>query len=368
MKMRPVNRVIAAAIAVAACNGQTATTPSPVTPPAAAPVVSPPPVVGDPQLTGHRPSSAPPRRTGPTRGAVVQQAFDSAALGVRKDVWIYLPEGYDTSGRRYPVFYYLHGLGGDETNWLKLGNLEQTANAIGLDAIVVMPDGDAHFYIDGARTIDYDTCMRDGSGMFLAHLPRDKNCTRTTKYATYITRDLIGWVDKTYRTIASRDGRAIAGLSMGGFGALVLALKNPSLFAAAVSHSGVDALLYQGPYPYAKGKVTLYDNPDEWGRMLGSFGGWIRSLFGSDIATWRANDPSALIDKLAPGVLKLYLDCGTEDDFLLNNGMQYLHDKLVARGIDHAYYLGPGSHNFSFWAERLPKSLEFLRDATAAPR
>jgi S-formylglutathione hydrolase FrmB len=82
---------------------------------------------------------------------------------------------------------------------------------------------------------------------------------------------------------------------------------------------------------------------------------------------WKAYDPATLAEKLEPGKPALYLDCGTEDGFLLNNGAQYLHDILVARKIDHAFFLGPGQHDFRFWIPRLPESLKFLRDHTATP-
>ena len=304
-----------------------------------------------------------------TKSTVVKTSFFSTALGVKKNVVVYLPAGYTTSGKRYPVFYYLHGLGGEETNWTSGGKLHETADQLGLQAIVVMPDGDDGFYADSAKQVDYDACMKSGAGLFFPQRPRRTTCVRASKYETYIVNDLVSWVDATYRTIASREGRAIAGLSMGGFGALHLAMRHPTLFAAAASHSGVDALLYGGPIPYAKGKVKLVTDVKKWGDGLGPFGTWIRGIFGMDLETWRSYDPASLVAKLDPKTAPaLYLDCGTEDDFLLHNGMQYLHDLLLERGIEHAYYIGPGRHDFAFWRARLPHSLEFLRSKTAAPR
>ncbi|HLL24000.1 MAG TPA: alpha/beta hydrolase family protein, partial [Kofleriaceae bacterium] len=192
-----------------------------------------------------------------TTGTVVEKTFASTALGVDKRVVVYLPGGYETSGKRYPVFYYLHGLGGDESNWIDGGKLDQTADALGLEAIIVMPDGDDGFYADAAKQVDYDACMKTGAGLFFPQRKKAETCVRASKYETYITKDLVGWVDTTYRTIATREGRAIAGLSMGGFGALQLAMRHPDLFVAAASHSGVDSLLYGGPIPYEKGKVVI---------------------------------------------------------------------------------------------------------------
>jgi putative tributyrin esterase len=310
--------------------------------------------------------------TGP--GRVVTEQFHSAALGVDKAVRVYLPGGYDPAGsKRYPVFYYLHGLGGDETNWVDGVHVDRAADAQHLQAIIVMPDGDNSFYVDSAMAIDYDACLQRGEHMFVRTQPKPQTCVKHFKYETYITQDLVGWVDRTYKTIASREGRAIAGLSMGGYGALLLGLRHTDLFAAAASHSGLDVLRYTGPYPYAKDKVVLIEDPKAWAaglRLLGLgvIGDWMLAVFGEDIANWRALDPAELVTKLVPGTLKLYLDCGTEDEFQFHNGLQYLHDILIARKIEHAYYIGPGHHDFAFFAERAPKSLAFLAANVAAAK
>ena len=303
-------------------------------------------------------------------GTVRTEKFASAALGVDKQYLVYLPTGYDAQPQaRWPVFYYLHGLMGDETNWVKLGHLDAAAGALGLQAIVVMPDGDDGFYANAVTGIDYDQCMETGAGLFLPdQQPHRTTCVRKRDYETYIVKDLIAEVDRRFRTIATREGRAIAGLSMGGFGALELAMRHPDLFAAAASHSGVDALLYAGPFPYRGGKVELVTDVKHWGATYGPIGTWIRGIFGDDLANWKQHDPASLVAALQPGALALYLDCGTEDGFMLNHGAAYLHDLLLARKIDHEFFLGPGEHDFSFWVARLPKSLAFLRDHTATVR
>ena len=329
---------VALALALAACSS-----PPPAAKPAAPPVAVP---------------------TAAT-GRVETMTWHSAALGVDKQVVVYLPAGYDAEpGRRWPVFYYLNGLGGDETNWVKVGHLDAAADALKLAAILVMPDGDNNFYVDSAMPSDHAACMKDGTGLFIPTQSRKSTCVRASKYETYIAKDLVAWTDATFRTKAERGSRAIAGLSMGGFGALELAMRHPDTFAAAASHSGVDALLYAGPHPYAAADVKLVEDVSSWGRAVGPMGDWIRALFGPDIAFWREHDPAALAQQLAPGQLAIYLDCGTEDDFLLNDSARYLHDVLVARKIDHAFFLGPGRHNFAFWSQRAPASLAFLRDHT----
>jgi S-formylglutathione hydrolase FrmB len=298
---------------------------------------------------------------------VATVTFHSDALGVDKDFVIYLPTSYDRTPKHYPVFYYLHGLGDDETHWRSLG-LDAAADALALEAIVVMPDGDNSFYIDSPAPADYDACMRDGTGLLVPSAPRDKTCVRANKYDTYITRDLVGYIDAHYRTIASREGRAIAGLSMGGYGALELAMRHTDEFSAAASHSGMVALLYHMPHPYDAAKVELTQDVTRWGIEAGEIGAWIRSWFGTDRAFWEARDPAALLAKLAPGQLALYLDCGTEDRFLLHDQAAYVHDLLTAKHLDHEFFLGPGGHNGAFWTARVPNSLAFLRDHVARPQ
>jgi S-formylglutathione hydrolase FrmB len=304
-----------------------------------------------------------------TPSRVAHERFHSEALGVDKAVVIYLPRGYDSQpARRWPVFYYLHGLGGNETNWTQNGKLDAAADQLGLAAIVVMPDGDDGFYVDSASKIDYDACMKDGTGLFLPDRePHDTTCVRARNYETYIAKDLVGWVDAHYHTLARRDGRAVAGLSMGGFGAMELAMRHPDEFAAAASHSGAIALLYKGPRPFAPGKTEIFSDVAGWGAAAGPIGAWIQRVFGTDIADWKAHDVVELAGKLGPGKLALYFDCGTEDDFALQDNLQYVHEALTARHIDHEYFLGPGKHDFAFWSARLPHSLAFLRDHTARP-
>ena len=307
--------------------------------------------------------------TASAKGRVEKRKLASAALGVDKKYLVYLPAGYDDKPNvRWPVFYYLHGLTGNETNWVELGKLDAAADGLGLQAIVVMPDGDDSFYVDGVAKVDYDACMKDGTGLFVPHKQSKRDtCVRARKYETYITKDLIEHVDTTYRTIATREGRAIAGLSMGGFGALMLSMRHPELFSAAASHSGVDSLIYAGPFPYQPGKVQVLSDVKQWGGPFVEINRWMRGLFGDDLAYWKQFDPTTLVDKLKPGTLALYLDCGTEDAFALHHGAAWLHDLLLAKKIEHAFYLGPGDHTFSFWSKRVPESLKFLRDHVAKP-
>lgn len=141
---------------------------------------------------------------------VEERTFRSDGLGQDRSYSVLLPVGYGASTRRYPVLYLLHGKSGDHTDWSRRAPLRQAVGSAPL--IVVMPDGDDGWYIDWAEG-------RRG-------------------YEAQIVRDLIPHVDAAYRTLARREGRALAGLSMGGYGALKLALRHPHLFASAASQSG----------------------------------------------------------------------------------------------------------------------------------
>ncbi|MGH9885508.1 MAG: alpha/beta hydrolase [bacterium] len=324
------------------------------------------PPAGEPPKKGSEPPAA---EASPTPSRVVTEHFHSDALGVDKAVVVYLPRGYESQpARRWPVFYYLHGLGGNENNWTKNGELDAAADQLGLAAIVVMPDGDDGFYIDSQFKIDYDQCMKDGAGLFMpAQQPHDATCVRSRNYETYIAKDLVGWVDGHYRTIASREGRGIAGLSMGGFGAMELGLRHQDEFAAAASHSGAIALLYKGPRPFAPGKAEVLTDVSSWGKGGGAIVEWIRNVFGGDLASWKAHDVVELASQMPSGKVALYIDCGTEDDFALQDNAQYVHEALTAKHVEHDFFIGPGKHDFAFWKARVPKSLAFLRDHTSKP-
>ena len=113
------------------------------------------------------------------KGTVTRRTFHSAALGVDKTYVVYLPAGYAEAATRYPVFYYLNGLTGSERDWTHGGHIDDAADTLGLQAILVMPDGDDSFYANAATPIDYDACMKDGTGLFLPRMQRhDTQCVR----------------------------------------------------------------------------------------------------------------------------------------------------------------------------------------------
>jgi S-formylglutathione hydrolase FrmB len=300
------------------------------------------------------------------KGVVKDEVFHSAALGVDKHYEVYLPAGYDQSTTRYPVVYLLHGLGGHETDWVQYGALAETADTIGLKAIVVMPDGDDGWYTNWASPApDYATCLATTRG-FGFEKDMHAYCVKTANYEDYIIKDLIAHVDGTYRTVAERRARAIGGLSMGGFGALSLGLRHRDRFVAIFSHSGVDSLFYKGPHPYDAAAVQIVDDasvPLHWGERMGAIGSVVRAAFGPSLANWEAHDPATLAAKLHDKDVALYLDAGTEDDFGLDAQARYLDAVLTRAGVTHTFFVGPGHHNFGFWRDRIDDSLGFCAAA-----
>jgi S-formylglutathione hydrolase FrmB len=347
---RCLGRIAAPALflSLIACNrpsGEPAAGPAPATPAAARPAE---PIVG-------------------RAGAVAARTFRSAALGVDKSYRVYLPAGYAETDRRYPVVYLLHGISGSESDWLEKGDLAGAADRLRLQAIVVMPDGDASYYVNWVNPDRYEQCM-GGDSPFEDESPRAATCVHKANYEDYITRDLIAEIDARYRTVAERSGRAITGLSMGGFGALSLAMRHRDLFSSAASHSGNVALFYKEPHPYDAARVVLLEDVSRWGEKSGRFGAWVRGLLGADPKNWRAHDPATLAGQLRDGDLAIYIDCGAEDDFGLQDQAAYLHDVLARRGIRHSYALVPGRHDWSLWKERIDESLAFHAAAFAAAR
>ncbi len=158
-------------------------------------------------------------------GTVLEgQSFESNALGDTLTYSLYLPEGYDSDSRAYPVVYLLHGYGGSDTDWVRFGDVAHTAGRLIAEnlippTIIVMPDGENSWYVPSEAFGDVKTAF---------------------------TEDLIDHIDTTYRTIPERTSRAIGGLSMGGYGAAYLAFSHPDTYAAVGVMSGA---LFQGVPP-----------------------------------------------------------------------------------------------------------------------
>jgi enterochelin esterase-like enzyme len=260
-------------------------------------------------------------------GRVTHEHIQSAVLGKEFDYRIYLPPGYDDHrmrNMRYPVIYLLHGAPGGKDDWVDGGSANQTADALIKSrtihpVIIVMPDG----------------CLGDPH-----HDTQWGNSPVTgERVEDAIIQDLIPAIDATYRTIPSRDARAIGGLSSGGYGAVNITLHHPEVFSTTFSLSG-----------YYRWEKT-YDGKDIWG---------------SDAAR-RLNSPEEIVQPLSQ---PLHMDIIEG----LNEGAgvadtRTFDAKLTQAGIDHEMHFYDGGHSWDFWKTHLLDALEYTdRYLTAAHR
>lgn len=306
------------------------------------------------------PTAAPTRRA----GRVQVDTLSSASLGTRKQFVVYLPPSYDREPtRRYPVAYYLHGLGGNEWNWVRQGRLDAVMDSLvaagGPEMLVVMPDGDDSWYTTWNALVTAADCQRDT----VRREPAASYCVPWPHYDEYVARDLVARVDSTYRTRADRRHRGVAGLSMGGYGAMSLALRYPDVYSAAASHSGVVAPLLINAGPFTA------QTPPRWTGSVDSLaarwrGYWttIPTAFGRDTIGWWARDPGRLAQRLRDRDRRqlpaLFLDVGVDDVTREQN--RALHFTLDGLRIPHAYAEWPGVHDWRYWRAHVGESLAWM--------
>ena len=217
----------------------------------------------------------------------------------------------------FPVWYLLHGLSDNHTAWTRRTSLERYVS--NFPVIVVMPNGERGFYTDGPNP---------------PHL-----------YESHIVRDMVEFVDATFKTVADREHRVISGLSMGGYGALKLALKNGGKFGACVSHSGA--------VTFGHGSLADADLPEDR-KWLSEF----RAIFG-DNPRGGDNDIFALAAKISREKLpQIRIDCGV-DDFLIEENRE-MHNYLEHIGVPHEYQEFPGEHNWEYWDKHVQDSIKFF--------
>ncbi|MBP4138440.1 esterase family protein [Flavobacterium sp. P7388] len=252
--------------------------------------------------------------------------IESAAMSKTYKAAVVLPKSYAKSKKNLPVMYLLHGAYGHFDNWLKsTPNKDLVKNlADQYNIIIVMPEGETFsFYLDS---------------------PVNKE----SQFETFITQEVIQKIDKTYRTIANKNGRFITGLSMGGHGALYLSAKHPDLFCAAGSMSGaVDMSVMLTRDPNAAQQVIKLMQP-----ILGD-----RS---NDVKAYEPYAVLNLLDKIKTNKLPLIIDCGV-DDFLIESNKE-LHRRLVYNKVDHDYIERPGAHTWAYWENSLPYHVLFFND------
>ena len=280
-------------------------------------------------------------------GTVHEDTFFSEALGVAKHLAIYLPPSYAREpNRRFPVAYYLHGLGGSETDWLSRAGIDIVADSLiaagSPEMIVVMPDGDDGWYTTWTDQLDYKTCADTVRG----EAP-SRYCVAHQRYDDYVAHDVVHYIDATYRTRADRGHRMIAGLSMGGYGAITLALRHPEIFAAAVSHSGVLSPRYAGSRPFAA-PPRYAATPEELRTVGGSFAARYLRYWGTDSMRWRSADPAVIAAEVHGVTPALYFDCGKDDPYIDQN--RALDWELTRLAIPHTFVERSGTHNWRYWS------------------
>jgi len=242
---------------------------------------------------------------------------------------VVLPPSFDADkARHFSILYFLHGLGDNEQFLIHSGawNLTEDMREKGelKDFLVATPEGGASFYINS----------KDGK----------------ERYEDFLLQEFFPFIEKRYRVAPGRGHRAIAGISMGGYGALHLAFGHPRLFVAVSAHSA--ALIEKLP-------VFLGPTPNSpRARVLGV-------VFGSppDQAFWERISPIALARSANLAGLKIYFDCGDQDDYGFESGATALDKVLTSRHIAHEFHIYPGRHDPSYFAEHLPASLVFASSA-----
>ncbi len=249
-------------------------------------------------------------------------AFHSVALDREMKYRVLLPCGYKTGGGRFPVLYLLHGLYGDYLNWDTRTNLERYAEKY--EMIVVTPDAGDSWYTNSAT------------------VPKDK-------FEDYIAKDLVAEIDGKFRTLRSRHSRAIAGLSMGGYGALKIALRYHDDFAFAGSLSGA------------------LDAPQDLGDKRPEFRDQLLKVFGPSGSAVRAeNNVFSLLQSAGPKDLPyFYLACGSADGLLQIN--RDFAAQLSSRGAAYEYHETAGGHAWDYWDRSVQDLLRAVAGVVAKP-
>jgi S-formylglutathione hydrolase FrmB len=221
------------------------------------------------------------------------------------------PDDY-ANAQALPVVYLLHGYSGKYSDWIiKATGFEKAVDLYQI--IIVCPDG--------------------GYGSWYWDSPIDP----AYKYETYVSKELVSWIDGKYKTIKDKKGRAITGLSMGGHGALYLAFKHQDVFGAAGSMSG---------------GVDIRPFPNNWDMALRL------GKYSEHPESWEQNTVINMLYLLQPNSLALLIDCGTEDFFFKVN--ENLHQQLLYRNIPHDFITRPGAHNWNYWTNAIQYQLLFM--------
>jgi S-formylglutathione hydrolase FrmB len=270
---------------------------------------------------------------------LVQLQLSTPALKSPTGVRVLLPADYNQqTDRRYAVLYLLHGAQGNDTDWTTVGDAE--AITAGAPLIVVMPDG--------------------GKGGWYTNWV-NRRAYGPPEWETYHVNELIPWIDDHYRTIAARDGRAIAGLSMGGFGAMSYASRHPDLFAWAGSFSGALDITHNLPVVGAIAATAWLDGGlpgDQFGNRLLNY------------PNWEAHDPWTQAPNLRGMTVEVDTGNGAPGPYDPSGGLGDIieeqahemsvsfHNRLVSLGIPHIWDdYGAGTHTWPYWQRDLRQAL-----------
>ncbi len=254
-------------------------------------------------------------------------SISSAILGRSVEYCAAFPPGYDAaSNKRYPTLYFLHGLFEDERSWLDRGGEQiwetlTVQGAIG-NFIVVLPAGGRTFYVNS----------QDGHD----------------RYEDFFIQEMVPEIDRKYRTRAVASERGLSGVSMGGYGALHLAMRHPDVFGSASAHSAALLPKFPDPLP-TEGRWGFY------ARVLqGPFGSPLNESY------FDANNPLTLAEYPERfSHLALYFDCGDHDRYGFNEGAELLDHVLSQKNFPHTFALRAGGHGWDYLHEYMHFSLEF---------
>jgi S-formylglutathione hydrolase FrmB len=252
--------------------------------------------------------------------------------------------------------------------------MDSLVAAGGPEMIVAMPDGDPYsFYTTFNLLLDAAGCRRLMVPDTASAATVQRDCVAWPHYDDYVAYDVVRHVDSKFRTVARREGRALAGLSMGGYGAITLALQYPAIFAAAASHSGVLSPLILAPDPFARRTVpsTAADSATS-ARLQTRWAPLFRVIFGTDSAGWLSRDPATLANRLKSAgrpLPALFADVGVADAYLPHS--RAFVAALQASAIPIAYREWPGAHTWDYWRTHVGESLSWIGrqigSAVAAP-
>ena len=229
-----------------------------------------------------------------------------------------LPDAYSQSETHFPVTYLLHGAGGSYQDWTRT-DIKQLADEYKM--IIVCPDGGkTSWYFDSPIDPSY-------------------------QYETHVASECVSYIDSHYRTLDDPKFRAIGGLSMGGHGALYLAIRNQDVFSIAIALSaGVDIRPFPNNWDIKKRLGTIEENPE----------------------AWKANTVINLAKELNNQGLFIIIDCGQGDFFLKVN--RALHQQLLDDGIEHSYEENPGAHNWDYWKAAIVRQLPVVAEQFEAAK